>query len=142
MAVNKKVTGKSRPMVAGIGIGLAVSMFLTMIGAALVANLILSGKMGEEGIGYGATATLLLSSAAGAWLAAILIKRRWMLVCLGAGGIYYLMLLAITAMFFGGQYQGMGVTALLVLGGSGAMGLLGVRGEKTPHKRTQKYRFR
>ena len=37
-------------------------------------------------------------------------------MCLAAGGGYYLCLLAITALFFGGQYQGVGVTALMVLG--------------------------
>lgn len=142
MVVNKKVTGKAVPMAAGLGIGLAVSMALTMIGGAVTANLILTEKIGEGAIGYGAILILLLSSAMGAWLAAVLIKSRWMVVCLGAGGSYYLTLLGITALFFGGQYQGMGVTALVILGGCGAVGLLGLRAGNGTRKRTKKYHSR
>ena len=142
MVVNKKVTGKAVPMAAGVGIGLAVSMVLTIVGAAVTANLILTEKIGESGMGYGAILILLLSSAVGAWLAASMIKSRWMIVCLGAGGIYYLTLLGITALFFGGQYQGMGVTALAILGGCGAVGLLGIRAGNKPRKRVKKFRSR
>jgi hypothetical protein len=35
-----------------------------------------------------------------------------------SGGIYYLMLLAMTILFFGGHFRGMGVTALMVACGS------------------------
>lgn len=142
MVINKKVTGKAMSMTVGFATGLAASLTLTLIGTAIVANMILSEKIGESAIGYGAIAILLAASAVGAWLAALLIKRRWMLVCLGAGGIYYLTLLGITAMFFGGQYQGMGVTALVVIGGCGAVGLLGLKGERSGNKRRKKYRHR
>lgn len=142
MVVNKKATGKARSIAAGLAIGLAVSTGLTLIGVAITANLIMSEKIAETAVGYAATVILLLSAVLGAWMAALLTKRRWMIVCLGAGGIYYLTLLAITALFFGGQYQGMGVTALLILGGCGAVGLLGLRGEKGSRKSAKKYRFR
>ena len=142
MVVNKKVTGKSKPIAAGLAAGTAISLAVTLLGAAIIANLVLSEKIEAQSIGYGAAVILLAASALGAWISSVLVKRRWMLICLGAGGSYYLMLLAITALFFGGQYQGMGVTALLVLGGCGAVGLLGLRGEKQGGKRTRKYRFR
>ena len=142
MIVNKKVTGKSRSMAAGLALGTTLSLVVTILGAAIIANLVLSGKMASQAVGYGAIVVLLVSAALGAWISASLIKRRWMVVCIGAGGCYYLLLLAITALFFGGQYQGMGVTALLVLGGCGAIGLLGIRGEKGSRKTVKKYRFR
>lgn len=142
MVVNKKVTGKSKPMAVGLTMGTAISLAVTLLGAAVMANLVLSEKLAEEAIGYGAMVILLLASTLGAWISAGLVKRRWMVVCLGAGGCYYLMLLSITALFFGGQYQGMGVTALLVLGGCGAVGLLGLRGDKSGRKKAKKYRFR
>ena len=37
--------------------------------------------------------------------AAAKIKRRWMLVCSITGGIYFLSLLAVTAICFGGNYH-------------------------------------
>lgn len=142
MVINKKITGRAQPMPAGFAIGLAVGLTLTLVGTSIVANMILSEKIAESAIGYGAIVILLISSAIDAWLAAALIKRRWMIVCLGAGGIYYLTLLGITALFFGGQYQGMGVTALVVLGGCGAVGVLGLKGENAGGKRRKKYRHR
>ena len=140
MVVNRKVTGRSRAMAVGLGVGLAVSLVLTVIGVSIVVTLVLGDKLGQEAVGYASMGILMLSAALGAWLAAALVKRRWMIVCLGAGGSYYLTLLAITALFFGGQFQGMGVTALTVLGGCGCVGLLGLRGEKTGRKKVKKYR--
>lgn len=142
MVVNKKVTGKSKPMAVGLAVGCVFALILTLLGAALSANLVLSGKLQVQSIGYAAVVILLLASSMGSWISAIMIKRRWLVVCLGTGGSYYLMLLAITALFFGGQYQGMGVTAMLVLGGCGAVGLLGLKGERGAGKKTKKYRFR
>ena len=142
MVVNQKVSGRSKPMAVGLAIGTVISLIVTLLGACIIANLVLSGKMVAETIGYGAMLIVLFASALGAWISAGLIKRRWMVVCLGTGGSYYLVLLAITALFFGGQYQGLGVTVLLVLGGCGAVGLLGLRGEKTRSKKVRKYQFR
>lgn len=142
MVVNKKVTGKSKPIAVGLAVGSLVSLIFTILGAAVTANLVLSEKIGTETIGYGVIMTLLIASFAGAWICASMVKRRRMLMCIGAGGSYYLSLLAITALFFGGQYQGMGVTALAVLGGSGAVGLLGMKGENSNRKRGKKRHFR
>ena len=142
MVINKRGNGKARSMPTGLAMGAFLSLALTVGGAVLTSYLVLSEKIGEQAIGYCAIIILLLSSAAGALLTASLIKRRWMIVSLGAGGIYYGMLMAITAMFFGGQYQGVGVTALAVIGGCGAVGLLGLnRGNATP-KRRKKHSFR
>lgn len=129
-------------MASGLAIGTIVSLAITILGAALMANLMLSEKLMVESIGYGAVIVILLSSSIGAWLAIGMTKRRKMVVCAGVGGLYYLCLLAITALFFGGQYQGMGVTALLVLGGSLAVGLLSLSGNRTRGKKGKKYRFR
>lgn len=142
MVVNRKVTGKAVSMPLGLGIGLAVCIALTLIGAAISASLILNERIGEGAIGYCAIVTLLLSSAAGSWLSAVLVKRRWMIVCMAVGGVYFLTLLGITALFFGGQYQGIGVTALMILGGSGSVGLLGLRTGSGEKKRRRKYRSR
>ena len=142
MVVNKKVTGKSKPIAAGLVIGSIISVILTLLGAAITANLVLSGKLKTENVGYSAIIILLLASFIGAWICAVMVKRRWLLMCLGAGGIYYLSLLAITALFFGGQYQGLCVTALAVLGGSGAVGLLGIKGKNRSRNRALTRRFR
>lgn len=142
MVVNKKVTGKAKSMAVGLALGTAASLAVTVLGAAVTANMILSEKIATEAVGYAALFILLIAAVVGALVSKALIKRRRMLVCIGAGGIYYLSLLAITAVFFGGQYHGMGVTALVVFGGCGAVSLLGLRGEKKGKFSRKKYRFR
>ena len=142
MVVNKRVSGQSKPMAVGLAVGCGISLVFTLLGAALIANLVLSQKMSSESIGYGAVIILLLASAIGAWLSYAMIKRRRLVVCLSFGLGYYLSLLAITALFFGGQYQGMGVTAMLILGGSGAVALMGIKGEKSLGQKAKKFRFR
>lgn len=142
MVINRKVTGKAMSMPLGMSIGLAVCMALTMAATAVISNLVLSEKLGEGAVGYCAIVTLLLSSAAGAWLAAVLVKRRWMIVCVGVGFSYFLTLLAITALFFGGQYQGVAVTALVIFGGCGAVGLLGLKSGREGIKRRKNFRSR
>ena len=124
----KKNTASSIP--AGIGIGLLVSMVVTLAGAALTAYLIHKESIPEEGMGYGILLTLLLSAAVGAWVAAKRIQRLRMQMCMLSGFCYYLTLLAMTALFFGGQYNGMGITALVVIGGCGTVAILGVGGGK------------
>jgi hypothetical protein len=142
MVINRKVSGKALSMPLGLGIGLAVCMVLTVSAAAICTNLILNEKIVEGAIGYCAIVTLLIASTAGAWLAAVLVKRRWMIVCLGVGCAYFLSLLAITALFFGGQYQAVAVTALIIFGGCGAVGLLGLKGNGEGRKRRKKYHSR
>jgi hypothetical protein len=142
MVVNKKVTGKAISMPFGLAIGLTVCIAITLIVAGISANLILNQRIGEGAIGYCALLALLLASSAGAWMAAVLVKRRWMIVCMVVGGCYFLTLLGVTALFFGGQYQGIGATALTILGGSGCVGLLGIRAGNSGRKRHKKYRSR
>lgn len=142
MVVNKKVTGKSTAMPMGLTIGVVVSLLLSFAGAMIAANLVVTGTLGQDAIGYCAIVILMVSPAVGAVISALMIKHRWMIVCLSVGGIYYLALLAITALFFGGQYQGMGVTALVVLGTCGAVGLLGLRTGKGSRHKGAKRHFR
>lgn len=142
MVVNKKVTGKAVSVPVGLLMGQAIAMIVSVLGSIIAANMILTETLEASAIGYCAIVILMLASASCALISAWMIKHRWMIVCLGAGGIYYLLLLATTAMFFGGQYQGMGVTALVVLGGSGAVGLLGLRAGNRKRSKRAKHRFR
>ena len=92
----------------------------------------------STGSGYCAMAILLLASAAGSAVAEGTIQRLRIQMCLAAGGGYYLCLLAVTALFFGGQYQGMGVTALMVLCGAVLVILLAPGGKNRAGCRRRK----
>lgn len=131
MTVNHKVTGTAVSMPMGIGIGCGISMLLTLAGAGAVAKLIADEVLRETAIGYGAMAVILMASVCGSLIAVNKVKKRRLQVSLLVGAGYLVMLLAVTALFFGGQYQGMGVTALLIFAGSGAVILLGSRNKKS-----------
>lgn len=121
-------------MPAGLAFGAMVSTGMTLLLAAVLAKLIASEIIEEGNIGYGVMILLLASSFLGAISAYGKIKRQRLVVCLLSGVLYMVILLAITALFFGGQYDAVGVTLLLVLGGCLSAGLIGIR-EKRGGKR-------
>lgn len=129
MVRNQKVTGKTMSMPAGLALGGAVSLGITILGAVIAGKLLDGEVIPQSAIGYAAMAILLLASLAGALTACGKIKRQRLVVCLASGGIYYALLLSMTALFFGGQYNGMGVTALMVLAGCGLSILMESRSE-------------
>lgn len=111
------------------------SLLLTMILSAILAKMVETEALAQRNIGYGVMILLLISSFLGAAAAQGRVKHQRLLVCILSGCVYFLLLLGITALFFGGQYSGMGVTALLVFGGAGTAALLCTRQGKGSHKR-------
>lgn len=126
MAVNHKPTGRAASMPAGLLQGALVSIAVTLSIAAILAKLLDSEKIGWENIGYGIVFLLLAASFLGAIAAYRKIKRQRILVCAASGVIYFGVLLAVTALFFGGQYHGILVTFVLIFAGSVTAGLLGL----------------
>ena len=121
---------------AGRGTGLALGLCLVL--TALFAGAISREWVPESAMGYGAAGILLLSAGAGAYAAG-----RWYPAkgaaasCLGGLG-YFLVLLLLGALFFGGRFHGILVSALLILGAVGAAVLLSARrgkGRKRKYKR-------
>lgn len=121
------MTATTASMPGGLAVGGGVSLGITLLLSAVLAWLVHRETMTMENIGYGILAMLLLASFLGAETAFGQIRRQRLLVCGLSGLIYFALLLSITALFFGGQYSGVGVTALLILAGSGAAALLGLR---------------
>ena len=119
MTINKKVTGTAASIPVGLGWGVLVSMTATLTGAAIAAKLIEREVLSWAQSGYAVLVILLLSAWMGAMVSAGKIKRRRVAICFASGAIYLLMLMCITALFFGGRYSGVGETALLILCGSG-----------------------
>lgn len=135
MVTNRKVTGRTVAMPIGLGLGAAVSLGSTLVLAMLTAKCMDNQWLAEKNAGYASVRILLLSSFLGAAMAYGKVRRHRGVVCMASGGIYYGTLLLITALFFGGQYQGMGVTALVVLAGCVTYLLLGSR---DPRKKRRK----
>ena len=117
MTLNQKVTGRAASIPAGLAIAGVISMLVTMLVVVLGGVLVSSEIIAYEHIGYCSMMALLVGSAVAAITAVNRIKHQKMLVCILSGVVYYMILLSVTALFFGGQYRGMGVTLLMVMGG-------------------------
>jgi len=118
MTINHKPTGIALSFPKGLAISAIVSFLTTLVLTSIIAYLIDKEIINESSVGYAIMVMLILTSYTGSMIAWIKIKHRRLMVCVAAGGIYYCLLLSITALFFGGQYQAIGETALLVLCGS------------------------
>ena len=118
MRYSQKTSGRASAMPAGLLYGALVSMIITVIGSAVTAKLMDMETVGSGAVGYAVLLMLMLASYLGAAVSCRRIKRQYLAVCLLSGTVYFLILLSITALFFGGQYEAVGVTGILVLGGS------------------------
>lgn len=118
MVTNHKPTGRSVSMPAGLTQGAIMAMVLTIAGCAIIAKAVETEILAENRMGYAIMIMLILTS----WVSALYshkkIKTRRVVVCMISGGIYMMVLMGITALFFGGQYTAVGETALLVFCGS------------------------
>ena len=138
----RKFQGGRAFIPAGIAIGTGVSALLSLVGAAIIAWLVNGESLSTEHTGVAAMLVNFLSGAAGAWTSILLIKKRKLLVSLATGGCYLALLLSVTAMFFGGQFEGAWKGILAVLVGSLAASLLGGGGGFRSTKRLTKKVYR
>lgn len=126
MVRNRKPMGTAMSMPAGVVIGTLAALGWTVLWAAILAKLMEWETLPEDAVGYGAMVILLSGSFLGSLTAVWKVKSKRLQVSMLTAAGYYLSLLAMTALFFGGQYTGMGVTGLLIVGGSGTSVLLGM----------------
>ena len=127
---NRKQNPIPKALLLGGVIGYGWSILCTVVAAKLIEQ----DKLSFESIGYTAVMIHLTAGMVAAIPAWTTGKKRRMALALGAGGIYYLMLLATTALFFDGIYTGMGTAAVLIALGSQIPGLRGLigRGNRIP----------
>ena len=127
MVVNRKPTGKVMSIPGGLAVGALFSIGATLLLTAVLAKLVEGETVQQENIGYGVMVILTVSAFTGALVSFGRIKRQRLLVCGLSGLLYFVILMSMTALFFGGQYSSVGVTALLILLGSAVAALLGLK---------------
>ena len=120
----KPRTGKAVSVPTGLFFSLLVNIFLTITVIAVIAILLLHNRITWNDTGYWIMAMLLVSSFAGSKIAIETIKTQRYLVSLMAGVLYWMMLLCITALFFGGNYCSIFETGALIISGSVTAALL------------------
>lgn len=136
MKTNNPTWVRSAP--GAILLGGVIGLTITFLGSVIIAWLINGERLGEENLQYGVIAVLLIASFVSAILATILFRGKRMLISLATGFVYFLILLAVNALLFGGQYQGVPYTLLVILAGCVCNALLGVREGGRPNNRRQR----
>lgn len=133
---------KINKVARALGLGLTVSMTVTVLGVAICAAAI-SGETIALSTGEACiTAILLLGSFTGSKLVIDGIGRKRLLTSLLMSVTYFAVLLSVTAVFFGGRYSGTGGTALVVLIGAVTAAIVGGRDKKRGTLRKSKIKHR
>ena len=132
---------KGKPILFAIGSGSFVGLLVTVIIAVIGAVLVAGEKIGEEMILYLAAVSLIVGSLIGAVTAVFVFGEKSVVVGLCSGGVNVAAWLCANVIFFGGRFQNVLATALLVIGVSFAVGLLGKGGRQRRFKR-KKLRLR
>ena len=110
----------------GAGGSILVSLALSALSAKLVSQEITS----ISSIDMMVVGTLVLSAMIGAILACAMCARPRLPVCLATGMVFYLVLFACNALMFDGMCDNFWGTAIAILGGCGAVALMGLKGER------------
>lgn len=137
---NVKNTGRAVSLPAGLAFGAVVSMIATVLIAFVGAQMIMKEVLLQEQIGYCSMAALLTGTISGAIAASRKVKHRKIIVCMLSGCVYLCLLLASTALLFGGQYDGFGVTAITIFIGSIASALVTLKAGEKGIKHNRKIR--
>ncbi len=133
-----KKTAASIPMALLLGVVSALT--ITAAVSVLVTFLIYGETIEPQMLGYGSVGILIAGSATGAFVSGRRAAEYRILVTLLSGVIYLLIHLAVTALFLGGQYSGIGPTVITVMGTCGAVSLLHLSGKTVGRKRRIRYK--
>ena len=137
-----KGIGGQGPIASKLAVGVIVSMLVTLVGVAICATLISQEMISVGGEGYFNIAILVLSAICGSMAATGKRSEKRLHTSLLAGTIYMFVLLSMTALIFGGQYDRVGVTAIAILSGCILAVLLGEKRKKSPKLQRGKKRRR
>lgn len=140
MTIRKPQNGRAVSMTQGLMTGLAVSFTITLAATTILAKVIDKEILPWQNIGYAIIPILLLGSFAGAYTACQKIKRQKLGVSMLSGALYWIGLMAITALFYGGKYESVAVTAALIMAGCFSAFLL--TAPKTTPAKHRKHKLR
>lgn len=127
MSVRKKRGNFALSPLAAIVIGAVTALAFSTLICVLLASMISSGKMSFSAAEKMIILTQGIAALLGAWIAAGIAKQKRVQICLITAGAYFLCLLAMTALLFGGQYKGLVLPLFSVLTGAGVAALSGIR---------------
>ena len=133
--------GRAMTLPGGVVYGALISFTWTLLVAGILAWLIHKEMIAETAIGYGSMVILLSGATLGSYLGWKKVMCKRLVTSMLVGLLYIVLLLVMTAFFFGGQYRGMAVTGLLILGGSLLSVMIGPGNKRNKQGRVRKIRL-
>lgn len=138
MQSSGKITGKSMSVPGGLVLSGAISMGITLLISLLLAKLLDSQKLGWEQTGYWIMVMLFAAAFAGGKVGIAAIKRQRLAVSAMCGLLYWGLLLCMTALFFGGNFNAVPETALIIIAGSGCAAMVSLPQKKGRGRKIRK----
>lgn len=132
--------GKASTVASSMVMAGLTSMFTTIIATAVITNFIHTEKIAWNHAGYWIMVMLFISSFIGGKYAIYAAQMPKMIISLMSGLLYWGLLLCITAIFFGGNFESVWETAGVILAGCGCSALLGLPNSKNRKKSARAYR--
>ena len=120
----KKSAGKAVSVPRGLFLSLAANVTIVIVGSAVIAILLNHKSITWNSTGYWIMSMLILAAFVGAKIAVSSIKTQRHLISLMSGLLFWMFLMCMTALFFGGHYYSFFETGILIISGSLAAALL------------------
>lgn len=130
---------KEASVTVALLLGSIVSLIVTIIGAVILSKLMDAEMIQESSVGYAVPLILIAASYLGCRIGAGKYKRKGMMISMVVAGIYLTVLMSINALFFEAQFNGVGVTLLVILCGFGLAAL--PKKEKRRSKLSRNYKI-
>ena len=131
MATTVRHSGRTMSVPGGMAIAAIIGIGITLSATMILTAMLNAEKISWQQTGYWIMAILFLSAYAGSKGAYAAIKRRRLAICLMSGGLYWGLLLCITALFFGGNYDAVPETAAVIMAGSGCAAMVSLPQRQT-----------
>lgn len=128
----KARTKQSKKIPVGIGIATLCGILAALAGVLILAWLISTGKIKEETLEYGIMILSILTAIVVSSTAIKQVQRHILLISTGSCLCSLIVLLGINALFFDGNYEGVGVTLLMMLGTGVAVALIALKHQNKP----------
>ena len=134
MQVQSKLNGRATSVPRGLALGTGLAVAWSALCIMLISLLVSKEIIGFGSIGYGIVFVLITSSYLSAKISYLKIKQKRIQISVIAAGIYFLILMIVNILFYGGEYTAVGVTLACVICGA-VVSLLGNTTSKGLHQK-------
>ena len=135
----KRNQSKATSVPITIGVGLVLSLIITVLAAVLIAMMVISERMEPGHIYFGSAATLLLASFIGALYVVLMMGEKKLLFSMVTGVAYFLVQVCVSMLFFDGMIANAWQALILVIGGSFSAGIIKMNSKKNSYRKWKKH---